>query len=347
MIGERIKQARKAAGLSLRDVSKKIGLSHTAVNKFERGEISPNSSLLMQLAEAFDVTVDYFLRPATVELTGIEYRSHKGFSQQLAARVSADVSDQVGRQLELYDFVPGTLPAYRQPRLPKRIDSLGAIEAIAEKVRDCWDLGLNPVPDLIDTLEEHGVIVLVSDVFGANTFSGLSAWVGDVPVIIVSSEWPGDRQRFTACHELGHLILHGRLTRDLDEEKACDRFAGAFLAPRPAVLSALGESRKWLDYRELMLLKAEYGLSMNAWLYRAKDCSVLSGPKAGQHFGFFRKRGWHLTEPSCYASETPRRFPQTVYRALAEDIIGESKAMELLAAQRLDLQRGKADAAGS
>jgi Zn-dependent peptidase ImmA (M78 family)/DNA-binding XRE family transcriptional regulator len=339
MIGTRIKQARQAACLSLRQVSERISVSHTAVSKYERDELTPSSTTLNQLAKVLDVTVDYFLRPARIELTSIEYRSHKGFSEQLAARVIADVSDQVERQLEVYDLLPGTLPDFHQPQLPKRIEDLDEIDALATKLREFWKLGLNPIPDLVDTLEERGVIVLVSDVFGANTFSGLSAWAGKVPVIIVSSEWPGDRQRFTACHELGHLMLHGRLSEHIDEEKACDRFAGAFLAPRPAVLSALGKSRKWLDYRELMLLKDEYGLSMGAWLYRAKDCGVLTEGKAGQHVGFFRKRGWHEKEPSNYPSETPRRFPQTVFRALGENIIGESKAMELLSAHRLDLVR--------
>ena len=60
-----------------------------------------------------------------------------------------------------------------------------------------------------------------------------------------NSPWPGndkarpERQRFTLAHELGHLMLEGRLADGLDEEKACNRFAGAFLAPRVAVITVL------------------------------------------------------------------------------------------------------------
>lgn len=338
MIGTRLKQARKGAGLSLRALSEAVGLSHTAIDKYEKDRLTPNSGTLLQLAGALGVSVDYLLRPANVQLTGVEYRRHPGFGDQLADRITADVTDQVERHFALYDLLPDTLPRFRMPDLPARIESLDQVEQAALQVRDAWKLGYSPIPDLIDTLEEHGIIVLASGVFGGNTFSGLSAWANEVPVIIISSEWPGDRQRFTACHELGHLLLHGRLVEGLDEEKVCDRFAGAFLVPEPSVLSALGKRRKWIDHRELLLLKFEYGLSMNAWLYRARDCGVLDRRKAGQLFGWFKKRGWNVREPGDqYPTEQPRRFPQTVYRALAEDIIGESKAMELLAAQRHDL----------
>ena len=46
---------------------------------------------------------------------------------------------------------------------------------------------------------------------------------------------------------------------------------------------------------------------------------------------FFRKQGWHKDEPGDQLPpEKPQLFEQLVFRALAEDLIGESKAAELL-----------------
>ncbi|MGB7511183.1 MAG: ImmA/IrrE family metallo-endopeptidase [Pelodictyon phaeoclathratiforme] len=59
----------------------------------------------------------------------------------------------------------------------------------------------------------------------------------------MSARWPGDRQRFTLAQELAHLLLSGRLADNLDEEKTCNRFAGAFLAPAVAVTRPLGQHR--------------------------------------------------------------------------------------------------------
>jgi len=41
MIGQRIHQARKAAGLTLAGLGEQIGLSHTAIQKFEHGKLTP------------------------------------------------------------------------------------------------------------------------------------------------------------------------------------------------------------------------------------------------------------------------------------------------------------------
>ena len=136
----------------------------------------------------------------------------------------------------------------------------------SDQVRDAWKLGMDPISDLTDILEGLGLLVIIVDEESPG-FSGLTATArtGDgrsYPIVAVSSRWPGDRQRFTLAHELGHLLLSGRLAAGIDEEKACDRFAGAFLAPQVAVTQALGLRRRILEWQELYALKHEFGLSM-------------------------------------------------------------------------------------
>jgi Zn-dependent peptidase ImmA (M78 family) len=150
---------------------------------------------------------------------------------------------------------------------------------------------------------------------------------------VVGVDWPGDRQRFTLAHELGHLILNGRLGEELleDEEKLANRFAGAFLAPKSEVLKELGEKRTWFEPRELCVLKKSYGLSMNAWLHRAHDLSIINDATNLKMVKLFRKHGWHKEEPCDeYPREEPQVFTQLVFHALAEDLVSESKAAELL-----------------
>ena len=70
---------------------------------------------------------------------------------------------------------------------------------------------------------------------------------------------------------------------------------------------------------------------MGAWTFRARDLGIITAQTMGKLWGLFRKRGWKQREPGeQYPQETARRFKQLVYRALAEDMIGESKAAELL-----------------
>lgn len=333
MIGLRIKRAREVAGLNQRALAEVIGVSAMAISKYERDEITPSSPVLIALAKALNVRVEYFFRQVTAELTDVDYRAHDKLPAKEEAKVIADVEELIERWLELEEFIPTPWSRmFKVPSgLPKSIAALDEIENVATKVRQAWALGLNPIPDLIDTLETKGIKVFVTQHGDHKHFEGLSARVGGSPVIVVAGHIPGDRQRFTLAHELGHLILKGRLVAKLNEEAACHRFAGAFLVPRDKVFAALGQRRTWLEPQEIHSLKHEYGLSMQGWIYRAMDLEILSKTHAGMLWGYFRKRGWKETEPGRpYPNEIPRLFEQLVYHSLAEDIIGEAKAAELL-----------------
>ncbi len=330
-IGARIKQARLAAGLSLRELGERVELSQTAVAKYEQGQLTPSSGMLLKLARALNVRVEYFFRADTFELEQVEYRHHNQLPESGKHRMLALIREQLERQFALERLLPDSLSPFELPDgLPARIDDLEALETVALTVRHAWKLGENPIPDMVGALEDHGIIVLLVPSLDQR-FNGLSARVDGKPVIAVGEDWPGDRQRFTLAHELGHLILSGRLAPGLDEEKACDRFAGAFLVPANAVHLTLGPQRHWLEPRELMLLKQEYGLSMGGWIMRAVQTGCLNKTQAGKLHGLFRKHGWHREEPGePYPRETPQRFEQQVYRALAEELINETKAAQLL-----------------
>lgn len=336
MIGERIHRARKAAGLSLRALAERTGVSHTTLSKFEHGAQVPNSRQLIDLGRALGVRNEYLLRPTEVRLGQVEYRAHGKLSAKLRDRIHADVLDQLERWHELLALFPGdVLPDFALPGdLPGSIAGYDDVEMAADAMRRAWRLGDDPIPDLIDTLESNGILVVQTDAEGDGQFNGLSAMAGEGlarPVIVVHADWPGDRQRFTLGHELGHLVLAGRLSADLDVEKACNRFAGALLVPAVAMRQALGAHRRMLEPKELQLLKAEYGLSMQGCLFRALQAGIITATPQQELFRAFTRNGWRTREPGPdYPAERTVRFRQLVYHALAEDFIGESKAAELL-----------------
>ena len=334
MIGERIERARNAAGLSQRALAARVDLSAMAISKYERGEITPGSDVLLRLAKALGVRVEYFFRTEEVQMLNVAYRKRGELKATEKKKILAEVEDQLERWLELEGFLPGEWSQkFQLPKtLRKTIKSYDEIEQVALELREEWKLGHNPIPDLIDTLEEHGIRVFTVAGDEDEFFDGLSAeCCDDMPVVAVGSRWPGDRQRFTLAHELGHLVVHGRLAAGLDEEKAANRFAGAFLAPRDALYKTLGQKRKVLELQELILLKAEYGMSVQGLLYRAGDLEILPVPARRAMWNFLRNNGLYDKElGESYPPEETRLFKQRVYRAMAEDLIGDSKAAELL-----------------
>jgi len=335
MFAERLIRARKATGLSMSGLAMEVGVSANAIKKYEHGVNMPSSVNLLALAKALNVRTEYFFRPIKVELKGIEYRKRANTPKKILNQINGDVMDQAERWTELLDLYPDSVkpvPSFALPDgLPERISAAEEIEAIANFMRAAWDLGLNPIPDLIDTLESKGVMIISTNVEAKKKFDGLAGSIGDMPVVVVSAHQPGDRQRFTLAHELGHLVLRGRLAENLNEEKACNHFAGAFLFPKQAVLQHLGENRSAIEPRELFMLKHEFGISMMAILIRVFQCGVISESLKTQYFMRFNKLGWRTKEPGdSYPNGETYLFKQLVYRALGEEYIGESKAAELI-----------------
>ncbi len=335
MFAERLVRARKAAGLSMSSLAKQVGVSANAIKKYEHGVNMPSSTNLLALAKVLGVRTEYFFRPKKVELEGVEYRKRANTRQKVLDQINGDVMDQAERWAELLDLYPDSVkpvPNFTLPEdLPNQITTTDEVEAVADSVRAAWDLGLNPIHDMIDTLESKGVMVISTSVEANQKFDGLAGSIGEMPVVVVSTHQPGDRQRFTLAHELGHLVLHGRLPEDLDEEKACNQFAGAFLLPKQALLQHMGEHRRAIECQELYMLKHEFGLSMMAALFRAAQCRVITESLKKQYFMRFSKLGWRTEEPGDpYPNEETYLFKQLVYRALGEEYIGESKAAELI-----------------
>lgn len=326
-LGERIKAARRQGGHSLRSLSEAVGVSAQAVSKYERGLDVPSSGVLIRLAQALNMRVEQLLRPTEVSLSSFRYRGHVTLPQRNQLRVQAQAQDWLERYLTTETILGETIP-FAFPEINRQVGSLDEAERAALELRRAWDLGLAPIDSMVEVLEAKGIKVGLVE--GAEKFDALTFWANKtIPVMVVKQDIPGDRQRFSLAHELGHLILE--VAPHLDEEKVAHRFGGAFLVPEPAVNYELGRKRHKLDLYELHLLKHKYGVSMQALIYRAKDVGILSPLSSKHWFRVFREKGWHREEPGdSIPPERPARFERLVLRALAEEMISETRAAELL-----------------
>jgi Zn-dependent peptidase ImmA (M78 family)/DNA-binding XRE family transcriptional regulator len=324
-IGLRIKQARKANNMSLRNLAEKAEISAMAISKYERDLDTPSSGVLLRLAQALGVSIDFLFRPQTISVQLQAYRKHAALGVKEQDAIQMRIQEWLERYLEVESFFPNE---ERKVSLPAHaIHSIGQVEDVALELRESWDLGLDPIENLTQLLEDQGIKVgLVS---GFEHFDACTFMADGIPVIVSKAELPGDRQRFNLGHELGHLILD--VEKGLDSEAACHRFVGALLVPGQAARFELGSRRTTLDMNELYLLKQKYGLSMQAWIFRARDLGIISENAATRLFQHFRANGWHRHEPGdALPTERPLRMERMIYRALAEDLISRSRAQELL-----------------
>lgn len=338
-MGERIALARRITGMSLRALAERVGVSPTAVHKYEKNQDVPGSGVLIRLAEALGVGVEFFLRPARIQAMEPSFRKRQSLSEAAEAAVMGRVQEWLERYLEaealLADESPRFAAHFEWPEgFPRAIHSVPDAEAAAQALRAAWELGQDPIDNLTELLEEKGVkvgLVAADPGFDACTFWAEAE--GKVPVIALRADLPGDRQRFSLGHELAHLLLRfPEVWSEAQGEWAAHRFAGAFLVPAAAARLELGIRRHTVSLYELHMLKHKYGVSMQVWLYRAKELGILPEAAALPLLQPFQDEAvWMITEPGDpFPPEAPTRLERLVMHALSEELIAERRASELL-----------------
>lgn len=348
MIGNRIRLERIRHGLSMRDLEGRIDnlVSAQAIGKYERGEMTPGSQVLMAIADAFGVSESYLAGQSEIELEQVEFRKKKITSQKEEAQVQAAAIALLERYLEIEEILQVASRSWNRPREGRfPVRELAEGESAAFRLRKHWELGTNPipVPGLAEMFEEVGIKVISLDL--PINVSGLMCWVrrknGDpVPVILINLNHNGERQRFTLCHELGHMVMEP--AGDIDEERACDRFAGEFLMPADSVWAEVGKHRSNISLGELFSLKELYGVSVQVIAYRLKDLGIINNSAHRGLYGVFARRGWlkpPFPEPLPLPKEEPNRFRRLCFWALAEEAISDSKAAELLGMTAREIDR--------
>ncbi len=342
MFGSRLRLARKRSGLSMRSLADQMDPKVTpqAISKYEAGKMMPSSRVLVGLAKALDVSLDFLMSAQVEALDGLEFRKHSRTLARDRARAEAVLIDNLERRLTIEQILG--LPATTDPLASRQCRSVAAEEDIdqkADELRHAWRLGMDPLPSLCALLEEKGIIVIEADL--PETINGLACRVlrGGEPVadaVVVSSRTNVERKRFTLAHELAHRIIRSTGNPTFGLERAMNRFAGAFLVPGQHLVGETGKGRRRVAYYEIIRLKHMYGVSAAAMLVRLGQVGVLQPTAVQRAFRTFA-RSWRKEEPEPMsgemgfgAFEKPQRFQRLVWRAVAEELISPVRAAALL-----------------
>ena len=342
MFGQRLRLARKRAGLSLRALAGRMdpSVSAQAISKYEAGKMMPSSAVLAALGKALDVSLDFLMSAQVDALDGLQFRRDSGTSARDRARTEAVLIDHLERYLTIEEIlgIPPAGDRFEHCRCDC-IATADEIDERADRLREAWDLGMDPVPSLCALLEEKGIKVVEADLPGR--ISGLACRAmrrGRVvaDAVLVSSRTNVERKRFTLAHELAHKIIRSTGNPAIRLEAAMNRFAGAFLVPGRDLLEKVGARRRRVTYYEIARLKHAYGVSAAAILVRLGQVGVLRPSAVRRAFATFA-RSWLTTEPEPIgddqgfgAFEKPQRFRRLVWRAVGEELISPVKGAGLL-----------------
>jgi transcriptional regulator with XRE-family HTH domain len=332
-LASRLRQLRRARGLSLDALVERIGAAVTkqAISKYELGKTLPSPTILVKLAQALDTKAAYLWSGPAFPVEFLAYRRGHRLGQRDRARIENCVRETLVDRMRVQRLVGKAAG----PELPVRgypVRSLDGAERAADSLRAEWNLGLAPIARITDVVSGHGVHVV--ELEAPERFDGLSAVARDesgrpeAAAVVSRSGIPGERQRFNLVHELGHLVM--RVFPVAEEEKCAHRFAGAFLAPATTVRQEVGAARSRLELGELLILKARFGMSIQALLRRLLDLGVISDYYYRQWCIRINKQGWRRHEPGELPAEEPLWLRENVLRLQAEGALTAEEASRIL-----------------
>lgn len=268
-------------------------------------------------------------------LDRIRFREGERLSAKTKSALEYQVADHLQKYLEL-ESILGLRAAFENPVANLPVQTSGEVETAASEVRRRWELGSGPVVNLLGLLEDKGIAVY--ETRGIDGFDGLSGRFGTVPFVAVSRDLPADRVRFTAAHELAHILCE--FSGNESPEGMCHGFAAAFLLPKAALEKAFAPSRRKIGLGEIGEVKEAFGISLQAIMYRAHALGFVSDRQLRAFRETVKAKGWSTTEPVEYVGrERAARFRRLLHYAVAANILDGERAAQMAGVPAEELKK--------
>ena len=331
LFAQRVKNARVMSGLTLDELCEKMGnlVSKQSLSKYEKGVMMPENNVIVTIAKALNVNLEYFFRPLS-SINKVEFRKKSTLGVKKQEQVKECVRDITERYITIEQLL-GINISFQNPIEDIVVEDCDGVENVVRELRKGWWTGLRNLSNVVELLEDKGIKVLMVDF--DKSFEGLSAWVNDneFPVVVINKNMSVERIRFTAMHELGHLLLNiPSELPDKEKEKICHRFANAMLLPKEALFEEVGNKRRGIALPELIAIKEQYGISIAAVLMRMRDLGIINNSYYKNFYISHISKNRQEEKLGGYKGvEESNRFMMLLNRAVAEEVVSMSRAAEL------------------
>ena len=349
MFEQRLRLARRRAGLSMQDLATRVtpGVTAQAISKYETGRMMPSAPVLAGLGRALDTSLDFLMANPGHRIEGIQFRTHSSATSNDRAAAEVLALERLDDYFAMEDMLGTDTPSEPLP-LPPVVDVSEAMERAAGTLRSLWGLGAGPVLSVVRLLEDAGVIVIEADLPRLVDGMACRAKRQDYPdteVIVLRTGTGVEHKRLALAHELAHRAVQCRDDAALSAT-AADRFARAFLVPGAHLFREAGYRRRRMTYSEVVRLKRLYGIPAVVMLECLGQFGVLPQPAVTQAFRTFA-HAWRRTEPEPIDEregysvfEHPLRLERLVWQAVGEQLVSAARAADILRVPIEHIERG-------
>ncbi|RJS47437.1 helix-turn-helix domain-containing protein [Nocardioides cavernaquae] len=318
----RLAAARKRRGWTLTKLAQETGLSRASLSTYENQHQDPTPQTLITLAAVLGVAED-FLTGDDLDEIPVEAVSFRALSKMTARTRDRGLnSGRIAILINEWLEDRFDLPAADVPTLTGRDPELAA-----QEVRARWGLGEQPIGNLVHLLEAHGIRIfsLTDDTKDLDAYC--LNWHGQ-PFIFLSREKSGERHRFNAAHELGHLVLHGedQTPNGPEAEAEANQFAAAFLMPKAGVLA---QGLHNAHVQRILHAKKRWNVAAMAMAHRANELNLMTEWAYRTVCVDLSRMGYRRGEPGGIAHESSQLLTKAMQQLRAHGLGAQSIAADL------------------
>lgn len=332
IIPQRLRDARIAAGRTIKDVAEEIGVTAQVLSMYELGRCNPSAENFFKLKNLYALPVKYYMKPykdnlgrsqayfrsfaaATKGKREIAFKKSEWFSSEIVLFIKNKIKFPVVDSL--FDRIKQSLPVEKKRN----------VEVLAKVIRREWGLGLEPIGNLTRELEKRGVIVAVIDL--DDKIDGFSYWEDDRPFIFANKHNSAVRLRMSIAHELCHLFFHE--AEDVENhhkslETEAKHFASAFLMPDVSFSKDIYST----SLENLLYLKPKWKVSVASMVMRCEQLQLANELRLTYLQKQISRKHWRKEEPGDaeYDSEKPILLKQAIQLLIERKIMTKMQLLE-------------------
>ena len=361
-LGGRLREARKAAGLTQELAAEELGVARTTLLAIEKGERRIQPPELVRLAGLYRRSVNELLRPGkAVSPFAVQLRSTLMNDEAVAREIQAptlEFQQLCEDYFELERLCGAPLqknypPERAFPGTPP--EAAGEDLAVRERLR--LGLGDGPIPNLRLLLEQDVGL----RVFYLGLPSDIAAMFSYDPqlggCVVVNAKHLYERRRQSLAHEYAHFLtsrhraevtIMQRYSRRPDHERLANAFARSFLVPADGVTRRVNEAKGAkggrFTYADICTLAYYYGVSIEAFTKRLEDLKLVkSGAWQGLKNSNFKASEARallgIAAPPAVDDLLPPRYRFLALDGFRDGKLTEGQLARFLRVDRLEARR--------
>lgn len=335
--GERLKKARIYRGLTVAELAEKVHQQRQTLSMYEINKSQPSQKQIEMIASILNFPKKFFYEKSENSPIGTVY-----FRSLLTTNKKYRSEQTIKMEFlsQIYNFLQEYIefPLCDLPDFPAKVTPAQAARMLRKK----WNLGLEPIDNLITVVEQHGILVTS---FSTNTndidaFSEriISEGVPRFLIAYSNNKTSAARIHFDVAHELGHICLHewNEDIEDLSKEEfrqyeyEANDFAAEFLLPSETFVADAESCRTSLiNYKRI---KRKWKVSIAAMVRRSKELGILSSNEYQMIIRTMQKRGQRKNEPldDVLITSSPALLKTAVIMLLQENVFTPNEFMSEL-----------------